>query len=372
MMMGSYLRIKGVRLNAICDKYESLVKQLYDAVGDVNLGCYTDSRKMLCEADIEAVVIAVAPEHNAELVCEALNAGKHVLCEVPLTYTIEDCWRVVIAVEKSGLKFQMSEQARYAPYIQAWKKMVSKGRLGKILFVEGQYFHGMGQDRYWQDRETGARLTIEQAENNPRAVKSRFWAMSHPILYLPHELSPILSVLDDRVTRVSCVATRRPSYYHEWFPVPDLEASLMCTEKGAILRLATAFVAPTATPNHWYHFMGTNGRVETNRYEGEKMKIWTPDNNMGKPVEMNWEYDTASAPAEAIASGHGGMDYYPMATFVDSILNDVTPPMDVYKTAETTAPAILAAQSVDKDSQWQTVPDFRPGAKRAKGHMPES
>ena len=56
---------------------------------------------------------------------------------------------------------------------------------------------------------------------------------------------------------------------------------------------------------------------------------------------------------------HGGADYYPISYFIDAIVNDKNPPLDVYKAVETAAPAILAAESARKGGVLLEVPDFR-------------
>jgi len=367
--------VPGHKITVLCDRFDARLENGYKVAETPDAKCCKDHRKVLEDPDVDAVLLAVAPEDNVNMVCEALEAGKHVLCEVPLAYTIEDCWRVVLAVEKSGLKFQMAEQVRYAPYIQAWQKMVAEGRLGKIIFAEGQYLHGMHDTRYWQDSATGRGLTPEQAKTNANAVKTRFWNMPHPILYLPHELSPMLSVLDDRVESVTCMGTRRQSYVHEWFPVPDIEVALMHTAKDTVMRVAAGFTATTVMKDstcgyHWYHFFGTKGTVETNRANCDKMKLWLADSHMKDPAEMMWEYVPGEVPGAVLASGHGGGDYYPLSTFVDSILNDTVPPMNVYTAADSAAPAIIATHSVEQDSKRLPVPDFRPGPKRKEGEGP--
>ncbi len=70
-------------------------------------------------------------------------------------------------------------------------------------------------------------------------------------------------------------------------------------------------------------------------------------------------------------SGHGGADATIFATFRDAILNGVPVDMDVYKACEVTAPAILASESVEKDSVKFKVPDFRPGPDRPVGQLPK-
>jgi predicted dehydrogenase len=366
--------MEGCRIVALCDPYQDLLQEAMAIVGDPQVKSYTDYRDLLKDPEVEAVMIAVEPENNAHLVCEALEAGKHVQCEVPLAFSLEECWRIVLTVEKTGLKFQMAEQARYFPFIQTWAKMARQGDFGKFLFAEGEYLHGMTEDRYWQDSETGKRLSLAQAKDNPKAKKSRLWEMNHPILYLPHELSPILHVLDDRVSKVSCMATRKQSYKYDWFPQSDIELAIMQTEKDVLLRMAAGFtvqtIARTSTGCHWYRFMGTEGSFETNRSNSDRMKLWLANSHMADPAEAMWAYSAYDTPPEALASGHGGTDYYPTAHFIQSILDDKTPPMDVYLAVETAAPAIMAVKSLEQGGACLTVPDFRPGPLRRKGEQP--
>ena len=72
-----------------------------------------------------------------------------------------------------------------------------------------------------------------------------------------------------------------------------------------------------------------------------------------------WSCHDPNAPEEFRNASHGGADYYPMYYFADAILNDKTPPMDVYRAVETAAPAILAAESARQGGILLEVPDFR-------------
>jgi len=373
--INSFQRVKGCKIVALCEKYEHLLGEAVKFAKDPDIKPYVDYAKMLAEAPIDAVGICVAPADQPDLICQALDAGKHVACEVPLCYSIEECWKVILAVEKSGLKFMMAEQIRYLAVMQAWKKIVSEGTIGKPIFVEGQYFHGMARNRFFVDGQTGERITIEEARDNPHAVKSRYWSKAHPIYYLPHELSPLLNILDDRVTSVVAMSTRRESYYYEGIPFPDIEVALMHTEKDTILRLATAFHVPTLhvqpTGYHWYHIMGTQGRLETNRGKHDGMKMWLPEQHMTDMAVVDWDYSPGRIPPEAFGSGHHNADYFPMANFVKCLREDSPSPMDVYQAAETTAPALLAGASIDQGSKHLELPDFRPGARRKKGEAPQ-
>jgi len=91
----NYLKCPACQITALCDKLDALVQEKNRLVtdGDKNAKAvgYTDYEKMLREADIDAVSLVVAPEYNADLICLALAAGKHVICEVPLCYSIDEC-----------------------------------------------------------------------------------------------------------------------------------------------------------------------------------------------------------------------------------------------------------------------------------------
>lgn len=369
--------VPGYKVTAVCDLVESRLATACQRAGIPDTDLYTDYRKMLAEADMDAVFIAVAPHLNAALVCEALEAGKHVLCEVPLAFTLEDCWRIVLAVEKSGMKFQMAEQVRYAPYIRAWRGMVDDGTLGKVVFAQGEYLHGRHETRYFFDPETDKGITYEEAVKNPRAQKTRSWHMPHPILYLPHELSPLLHVLDDRVESVTCMGTRPgKGYVHEWQPYPDFEVALMYTEKDTVLRLAAGFEIKTmqkasTCSYHWYHLMGTGGTVETNRANCDKMKLWLNNGHMKEPAELMWEHVPGEVPAGVLTAGHGGGDYFVVDTFVQSILHDTATAMDVYTAAEATVPAVMASRSAEQGSAPLEVPTMRPSPDRKAGQGPQ-
>jgi predicted dehydrogenase len=340
---------------------------------------------LLARSDVEAVVVAVETEYQTDIILQCLEAGKHVICEVPLAYSLEDCWRIVLAVEKTGRKLAMAEQHSHSPFVHAWRRLIAEGRLGKVTFGEAQYIHGMTQDRYWIDTETGRRLFWEEARDNPRARKTRIWNIHHPIWYSPHSLGPLLRILDDRVVRASCLATRRPSYYLEQLPLPDVEVALLHTAKDTILRLAAGFVAPSARPYLWWHLLGTMGEVETNRHRTDGIgvvnagaSIWLADQYMQAPNEITWSFtdyqpgaDVDPQQARKIAeSGHGGLDFFPAHDFVRSIQDDRQPVVDVYRAAEIAAASIVAGTSAEQAGAMLEVPDFRPGAHRRPGQPP--
>lgn len=376
----NFQQVKGCRVTALCDRFGPLVQKALQEAGDPDIRGFTDYDRMLKEGGVDAVAVVAAPHDQPGLICRALEAGKHATCEVSLTYDMEDLWRVVVAVERSGLKFQMGEQIIYAKFVKVWREMFLEGRLGKVIFAEGQYLHEMLPDRFYVDAETGTPITLEQAKDHPRAMKSRMWNFfPHPILYMATDLGPILKVLDDRVTKVTCMATRPESYHYPGMPASDIEVALMQTEKDTIIRMASGFTYSTTRPHHWWHLEGTEGKVETARsveiYAGgsgvDTPKVWLANSGAPGLERAEWQYAPEELPPEARGSGHGNLDYFAISSFVESIQKGTDPPLDVYKSADLTAPAIVAARSVEQGNACLEAPDFRPSEKRKAGAFPK-
>jgi predicted dehydrogenase len=363
------------RVVALCDRREAVLKVTIAQRTDKDIKAYSDYTSLLDHPGLDAVVILSDPTTQTDIAVQAMEAGKHVTTEVPACYTLEDCWRLVLAVERTGRIYQLAEQTRYWGFIQAWKKIVANGGLGKMLYAEGEYLHGLlyTTHPYFQDPQTGKGFLPEESVNNSRAVKT--WRHeAHPIGYLPHTLSPLLSVLDDRVIEVTAMSTRPRSYFEENFEQSDVEVALMKTAKDVVLRVMVSFVPPSAprgeTQCHWYQVRGTQGALESKRSGWDKHKMWLADNQMADWSAMSWSTEVVDAPPEARLSGHGGIDYYAVATWIDAIERNVTPPLDVYKSIETAAPAAAAIESLERGSGLIKVPDFRPGPRRAAGEEP--
>lgn len=64
-------------------------------------------------------------------------------------------------------------------------------------------------------------------------------------------------------------------------------------------------------------------------------------------------------PEEALKAGHGGGDYFEIREFVDCIIKDAKPPVDVYDAMDMTVPGLLSEESIRKGGMPIPVPNFR-------------
>ena len=361
-------------LVAVCDlRPEVVAKVVADVEQNHGLAIrgYTDFTQMLATEELDAIAVQVDADKQVPLACQAMEAGCHVMMEVPVAYSLEHCWQLIATVERTQKVFLLMEQLRYAGYIQAWRRIVQAGVIGKPLFVEGEYFDNK-PDAFFQDAR-GRFYTAELAKSHPEA-KPTWRHLAPTIGYLPHELSPMLHVLEDRVVRVVGMSVRNQSYKYDNIDRADIQVALMHTEKDTILRMAVSHTLPIITRgslhSHWHHIKGTEGVLEWRRGDKDQCKMWVDSWQLKEALVVPWDTAPTDGPLEAAESGHGGVDYFVFAHFADAVLRRVPLEFDVYKAVETAAPAILAARSITEGSMPQTVPDFRPGSHRKAGEMP--
>lgn len=364
---GLFKMHKNCEVTTLMDTFEAPIRTAAQRLELPDAKIYTDHAKMLREAPIDAVFYSPDPTVQANLACEAMRAGKHVCTEVPAAFTIEQCWNLVKTVEKTGCKYQLMEQTRYWGFIEKWKQMHDAGELGHVCLAQGEYIHYLPDYSNWQDSSTGeifGSLKRPKGRNIEPHWRYRT-AIAEPIYYLPHTLSPILKILGDRVVRVCCMGTRKKSYTFAGMgldvPWRDIEYATMHTEKDTVLLAGAGFSLPHVsrgpTGCHWYELRGTKGSVTSPRHKTDGFRVWK--DGSGIYQEMDLSLAPLDADALQARSGHGGADFKPVDTFIQSILKDRKPPMDVYLSVETAAPAILAAESARKGGVLLDVPDFR-------------
>jgi len=97
---------------------------------------YSHYQEMLASNDIDAVIIATPDHWHAQMTIDAASSGKHAYCEKCMTRTVEETLKVVDAVKKSGIVFQLGHQGRQQESHIKARQIIEKNILGKITLVE--------------------------------------------------------------------------------------------------------------------------------------------------------------------------------------------------------------------------------------------
>ena len=215
-------------------------------------------------------------------------------------------------------------------------------------------------------------VTLEELPDHPEAEPS----VHHELPYVitsSYDLSILLKILDDRVTEVTAMSTKSPSYASPLITAPDIQVALMKTEKDTLIRMLSGFNQPRPHgDHHWWQMIGTKGSLEWRRSAKEKPKLWLADTQMNDWAEVDWQFERTDAPAEARGTGHRDSDYYVHANFRDAVLEGKPLEFDVYRAMDTVAPAAQGIRSIEEGSRLMHVPDFHPNADRPSGEMPKA
>jgi len=75
----------------------------------------TSPSEVIQDPQVDAVIVTSETNRHVELIEQAAAAGKHILCQKPLATTLEDCDRIIAAVQRYGVKFSMAYQMRHDP-----------------------------------------------------------------------------------------------------------------------------------------------------------------------------------------------------------------------------------------------------------------
>jgi predicted dehydrogenase len=111
---------------------------------------YDDYREMLKKEDIEMVSVCVPNYLHKEVVCDAANAGKHIVCEKPLATTLEDCDQMIETCQDNKVKLMYAEDWIFAPALIRAKNIYKEGAIGDIVYIKAKESHGGSHSLYAQ------------------------------------------------------------------------------------------------------------------------------------------------------------------------------------------------------------------------------
>lgn len=305
----------------------------------------------LLASDADAIYIATPLPLHADQSIACLQAGKHVLCEVPAVYSIEEAQALVAAVRESPAKYSFAENMAYFPWVQTYRQIVESGELGEIIYAEAEYVHHYEEGMVRQHDGAGGK----KGELTWRASMP-------PIVYCTHDLGPILQMCRDRcITAVGMHTGNRKSPH---IGCIDMEVGLFQTAGGVTIKLLCSFSVAKRPPHHWMTIYGTEGQVESSRYgtvttAGPHRLYRERYDKLSAPMIFDCNANHPDAPPEALIGGHGSSEYFMVDDFVRCILDDTEPPIDVYEALDMTLPGLCAHLSAEAGSQPVEVPDPR-------------
>jgi len=106
-----------------------------------DVACYSDYDEALQDKNVDIVTICTPNAVHASQTIKAADAGKHILIEKPLAMTWEDTKAMKAAIDKAGVKTLVGYVLHWNPMFVTMKRLLKEGRLGRLFYVEADYFH---------------------------------------------------------------------------------------------------------------------------------------------------------------------------------------------------------------------------------------
>ena len=317
---------------------------------------YESLALLLKDPKIDAVFIATPAPDHVKHVIESLQAGKHVLCAVPAALTLEDCYKLRDAVRKSGLTYMMAETSYYRQNTISVRKLYEEGRFGEIFSAAAEYNHP-GLEALW----------FEEGEATWRHGLP-------PLLYPTHCTSFLISVTGERLSEVSALGwgdqssllKNNPYQNPFWNETAFFQTNknhpfrVEVNWKGALTNAERAewrgekmsFIsAPTESNEHTIiRSVDKEGKDDA----GFKIKT----NVTEKYAQTKW-WKTALLPEPLRHdSGHDGSHSFITHEFIDALLNNRQPSVNIYESLAYTVPGIIAHESALKKGELMKIPNF--------------
>jgi predicted dehydrogenase len=213
---------QNVKIVAVCDLWK---KRRERAAANAEVPAsqtYEDYRKLLENKDIDVVVIATADHWHGQCAIDALEAGKHVYVEKPMTRYLDEALKLHDTVKRTGKQLQVGSQGCTDTKWHKCGELVREGKIGTVLWAQGGYCRDTptGEWNYYAIDKDFTPESIDWKFWLGKAPKREFsperyfrwrkyWDYGTGIIgdLWPHRLHPLMIAMDikDFPKRVTCV-----------------------------------------------------------------------------------------------------------------------------------------------------------------------
>ncbi len=325
--------------------------------------------------DMDAVIIATPWLWHTPMAVAAMKTGKWVGVEVPAAVTVQECWDLVNTSEQTGMPCMIMENVCFRRDVMAVLNMVRQGMLGELMHCHCGYQHDLREVKFNPGAEFG-----------PGANGEAEWRTEHSIrrngdIYPTHGAGPVAKMLNINsgnlfMTLTSTATKTRGLHEHivtvggeghpnarVRFRLGDIVTTVIQCAGGETVVVShdTNLPRPYSLA---FRVQGTKGLWMN---DGGTIYIEgvSPEAHRWEPFESYQEkYDHPlwrRYEDQAAGSGHGGMDFFVMHAFIESVKRGVEPPIDVYDAAAWSVISPLSEQSIALGSAPVKFPDFTRG-----------
>lgn len=333
--------VGGARVTAVYDLAEENARHAASEIAGCR-GFGPAAWEAFLDSGIHAAVVASpVPCHAAQSIA-CLERGVHVLCEVGPTAKLDEARALARAAARSKATYMLAENCNFIDEVELLKRMIGDGLLGEIFYAEGAYLHDVRGLWHTEDGSLTWRARGEQG------------------VYCTHSLGPLLYALEDRVTRVACLATSShivdPETGHA-----NNHVLLMRSAKGRTLSVRVDTMSPQPYELK-YRVQGSRGVYDLMRCKEVTARVCLGTEHQWQAVSdfaARYIPERRDLPADAGQGGHGSMEFWMMKSWLAALREGLPMPLGVHAALDCALPGILAAESAARDGAPVEVPDSR-------------
>ena len=252
---------ENVEVAAICDVYEKRRRSAREKAGIAENLVYSDYQRVLDRKDIDAVVIATPDHWHCRIAIEAMESGKHIYVEKPMTRTLEEAFKLQEAARHTSRIVQVGAHGTSDPKWHKARDIIKSGRIGHVHWAQGSYCRNnpKGEWNYTLEPEANEQ-TIDwkmwlgntrkrpfSAERFFRWRKYRDYATGILGDLWPHRLHPLMFAmsLNEFPESVACMGSNLCDYDKgngEPREVADTTLAIVRFPSGAMIHVAGSTV----------------------------------------------------------------------------------------------------------------------------------
>ena len=352
-----YQKHPNASIVAICQRSEDSLNKVGDEFNIELSKRFTSYDELLEDPNIDAVHINTPIASHAPLSIQALKAGKHVACTVPMATSVEECQQICELVEAMGLTYMMMETVVYSREFLFVKELFDKGELGRIQYLQSSHQQDMdGWPSYWDGLP--------------------------PMHYATHCVGPVLALQRNRAETLSCFGSGR--IHEEMIPIhgsPFAIESCQVTFKDSDVsaRIIRSLYNTARQYRESFDAYGSKKSYEWPLIEGEDPVIHTigkPEPEIPERVEVPdyahllpeeiqpftgggvYDSDEKQHLSFTQGGGHGGSHPHLVHEFVSALLDKREPYPNAAESANITCVGILAHESAMEGGALKQMPEF--------------
>lgn len=314
---------------------------------------FFDSLEQMLERarDLDAVAVFTGATDHYRHVEMCMSRGLHVISAVPACFSLEEAEKLKALKERTGLRYMMAETSYYRPGTIYARNLFRSGGFGELFYSEVEYYH---------DRGDLKKLVDDKASRFYAPDGSRTWRWGLPPLHYPtHSLGFTVGVTGERMRSVSALGwgSSHPWIDENQYDNPHWnQSALMQTDKGHMVRCNVFWLtADEGERAQWFGDKGSLYMRKGGLHPAKRRERMHEAEELRLPDYLN--SDMLPEPMR-VGSGHGGSHTFLSAEFINALVEDREPVIDVYESLAMTVPGIVGHQSALKDGEQMKVPQF--------------